>query len=78
MTISTIWGFQAFDFIYVMTHGGPGFATQTPVLVLYESAFATRRMGYACAIGVALSILILVVTLIQRKFFGEKAGGEDG
>lgn len=78
VTLSTIWAFQAFDIIYVMTRGGPGNATQTPVLIVYNAAFATRRMGYACAVACILGVLILVVTIIQRKAFSEKAGGEDG
>lgn len=78
VTLSTIWAFQAFDIIYVMTRGGPGNATQTPVLIVYNSAFATRRMGYACAVACILGVLILIVTIIQRKAFSEKAGGEDG
>jgi len=77
VTLSTIWAFQTFDITYVMTHGGPGNATISPVLIVYETAFSTRKMGYACAVACVLSLLIFVITIIQRRLFNEKAGGED-
>lgn len=74
ISLGTIWAFQTFDITYVMTRGGPGNATLSPVLIVYETAFSTRKMGYACAVACALSVLIFVVTILQRKLFNEKAG----
>lgn len=56
---------QIFDQPYVLTRGGPGDATRTAVMVIYESAFQQLEFGLASAIGVVLTILIIVVTAIQ-------------
>lgn len=72
ITLSTIWGFQVFDITYTMTRGGPGNATLSPVLIVYETAFSTRKMGYACAVACILAICIFIITIIQRKAFKDK------
>lgn len=77
LTLGTIWAFQVFDITYVMTKGGPGNATTSPVLVLYNAAFSSRRLGYASAIACILAIIIFIVTMVLRVAFREKAGGED-
>lgn len=74
VTLGTIWAFQAFDAAYVLTGGGPGTATLTPVLIIYNQAFLTRKMGYACAVACILAVIIFTVTIVQRKLFNEKAG----
>ena len=74
VTLGTIWAFQAFDAAYVLTGGGPGTATLTPVLIVYNQAFMVRKMGYACAVACILAIIIFIVTIVQRKLFNEKAG----
>jgi multiple sugar transport system permease protein len=58
---------QVFSEPFVMTNGGPGDATRTVVMVLYESAFSFLQIGYGSAIAVILFILILLVTAIQFK-----------
>ena len=49
----------------VLTRGGPGDETRTAVMVIYESAFQQLEFGLASAIGVVLTVLIIVVTAIQ-------------
>ncbi len=56
---------QIFDQPYVLTRGGPGDETRTAVMVIYESAFQQLEFGLASAIGVVLTVLIIVVTAIQ-------------
>ena len=58
---------QIFDQPYVITRGGPGDATRTAVMVIYESAFQQLRFGRASAIGVVLTILIMLVTALQFR-----------
>lgn len=60
---------QGFESIFVLTQGGPGFKTMVPGLWMYYNAFSFQRMGYACAIGVLLFIVILVLTLINLRYF---------
>lgn len=56
---------QIFDQPYVLTRGGPGDETRTAVMVIYESAFRQLDFGGASAIGIVLTLLIMLVTGIQ-------------
>jgi multiple sugar transport system permease protein len=54
---------KAFDTIFVISGGGPGTASETVNLLLYQTAFAYYDIGYASAIVVVFFALILLVTL---------------
>ena len=56
---------QIFDQPWVLTRGGPGDETRTAVMVIYESAFRQLDFGGASAVGVVLTLLIMLVTAIQ-------------
>lgn len=66
VTLGTIWAFQSFDIVKVMTDGGPGISTISLVLTVYRAAFKEYRMGYACAVSVLLLIVIIVISLLQK------------
>ncbi|GGJ32271.1 carbohydrate ABC transporter permease [Deinococcus roseus] len=66
---SLIGSFQIFDTIAVATKGGPADATKVLVFYIYENAFAFFKMGYATAMSMVLFAIILIVTLLQLKFF---------
>lgn len=74
LVINVIFSFHVFDLIYVMTGGGPGFSTTVLVQYIYESAFASREMGYASAMGIVLYLLIVVLTVFQWRV--SRQGGE--
>ncbi|HEX3780959.1 MAG TPA: sugar ABC transporter permease [Pseudonocardiaceae bacterium] len=65
ITITMIMSLQAFTQFYAMTQGGPGTATTTVSVLLYEQ-IATRT-GYGAAIAVVLFLVTAALTLIQRK-----------
>lgn len=67
--LTIIGGIQAFEGIYVLTAGGIGFKSMVPGLWMYYNAFLFQRMGYACAIGVILFLLILTLTVINLRYF---------
>jgi raffinose/stachyose/melibiose transport system permease protein len=67
--LTIIGGLQAFEAIYIITKGQPGFESMVPGLWMYLNAFMFQRMGYACAIGVMLFLLILLLTTLNLKFF---------
>ena len=56
---------QIFDQPYVLTRGGPGDETRTAVMVIYESAFQKLDFGGASAVGVVLTLIIMLVTALQ-------------
>jgi multiple sugar transport system permease protein len=63
--VGVIGGLQIFDQPYVMTRGGPGDASRTVVMTMYEAAFKNQEIGYGSAIAVILFIVIMIVTAIQ-------------
>ena len=69
VVILTIGALQTFDQIYVMTRGGPAYATHTLLIYIYEKAFKEWKLGYAAAMSVALFALIFILTLIQMRYF---------
>lgn len=62
---SIINSFQVFDVTTVLTGGGPGNATLTLVMLIYQQAFQFFRMGYASAIAYTLFGIVLIFTIIQ-------------
>ncbi|KZB90784.1 sugar ABC transporter permease [Bacillus sp. VT 712] len=68
--------FQLFDqsFIFSGGSGGPNNSTLTAVLLIYQYAFKNLgTMGYAAALAFLLAFVILIATLIQRKFSKEES-----
>ncbi|KXZ39259.1 carbohydrate ABC transporter membrane protein 1, CUT1 family (TC 3.A.1.1.-) [Alkalithermobacter thermoalcaliphilus JW-YL-7 = DSM 7308] len=74
LVVSMIGTFQVFDQAYVVSggNGGPLNSTMTVVLYLYRTGFRDYKMGYACAIAFILFSIIFVLTMIQKKLFGEE------
>lgn len=62
---AVIGALQVFEEPFIMTRGGPGDASRTAVMVLYEAGFKSIEFGYASAIAVVLFMIILAVTIIQ-------------
>ena len=69
LILTVIAGVQGFQNVFILTRGGPGFETNVPGLWMYFNAFSFQRMGYACAIGVVLFVLILGLTILNLKYF---------
>lgn len=77
MTMGIIGTFQLFDQSYIFSggSGGPNNATLTVVLLIYQYVFKDLQMGYGAALAFLLAIVIITLTLIQRRLFaGEKLG----
>ena len=56
---------QIFDQPWVLTRGGPADDTRTAVMVIYESAFRQLDFGGASAVGIVLTLVIMLVTGLQ-------------
>jgi raffinose/stachyose/melibiose transport system permease protein len=67
--LTLIGAIQGFQGMFILTRGGPGFASMVPGLWMYFNAFSFQRMGYACAIGVVLFLIILALTVLNLKYF---------
>jgi multiple sugar transport system permease protein len=69
VTIGIIGSFQVFDQVWMMTKGTSG--TTTLVYQVYQESFGGGfRAGYAATIALVLFLLIFVITMLQRRFFG--------
>lgn len=67
LVISIINSFQVFDLAFILTQGGPGIATNTIVMYIYNQGFQFFQMGYAAAIAWVLFIAIFIITLVQMR-----------
>ena len=73
--LRTIWIFNSFDLIVVITNGGPANTSQTLPSYMYTKAFASYDFGLASALGVVLMVvLIIYVTVFLRVTRYNKAG----
>ncbi|MEO3926752.1 sugar ABC transporter permease [Micromonosporaceae bacterium B7E4] len=75
LLLETIWNFQHFDTIYVLTGGGPAGATTTFAVSVYDTAFKGFDLGRAAALGALWMALlsILVVVYVWAAERGEKS-----
>jgi len=69
MIISIISSFQVFTPVWILTKGGPAGATRVLPVLIYEHAFRYLNMGYASAMAVILFLILMVLTLLQLRFF---------
>ena len=69
---------QLFGQAQLLTGGGPGGATRTMVLFIFESAFARWELGYATAAAEVLFLLIVLLTLTQYLTAMRGSEGERG
>lgn len=57
LLMTIIWSFLVFDFIYIMTEGGPGYSSEVLATMTYKKAFYTFEVGLGSAIALTMSIL---------------------
>jgi len=77
LTVCIFWtlnaSFQVFDVVYALTGGGPGRATQTAAINIYEEAFRGNfRFGYATAKSTVLFVIVMLFTAIQLRLMKRK------
>lgn len=70
---TVIYSMQMFGQVYVMTGGGPNYSTLSIVQYLYIRGFREMKLGYAATVGVALFVLILILSGIVYLVFLDKS-----
>ncbi len=63
--ISAIAATKVFEEVFLMTQGGPADSTRTLVYYVYDQAFRELDISYACTVGLALFLLVMVLTLLR-------------
>ncbi len=66
----TIWTFNKFEEIYLLTRGGPGTSTYNLALYAFDQAMANLRMGVGAASGVIMLVLLLAGSLLYIRLTG--------
>jgi multiple sugar transport system permease protein len=61
--LASIWTFQAFDIVYLLTGGGPANATKILPTLVYEKAFWGSELGYAAAVAILMLLCLLVISV---------------
>lgn len=77
LTICIFWtlnsAFQVFDVVYSLTGGGPGRATQSVALNIYQEAFTGNiRYSYATAKSTVLFLIVFLITILQLRVMKRK------
>lgn len=72
VTVTVIAALASFDIVLMSTQGGPGRSTMVPGVLIYQLGFTESRIGLASALGVVLTLLILVVVLPLQRIFREE------
>ena len=68
ISLSLMWSFLTFDYVWAMTQGGPGQVTEILSTWIYRNAFNYYRSGYANALCVVQSGIILAIFAVSRIF----------
>lgn len=67
LTLTVVAALKTFDVVFVTTGGGPGTSTTVPAFQVYNLAFNQGRVGMATTIGIILTVLVLLITMLIRR-----------
>lgn len=64
---------RSFEFSYLLTHGGPGNASELMTTYMYKQAFTSMKYGYGSAVAIMIVVICLIVGVLFKKMTGEEA-----
>jgi multiple sugar transport system permease protein len=67
VVMGTLWGLNIFTEPFLMTGGGPLGSSLTTLLYLYQQGFIWSNIGYANAMGIVSTLMILILTQLERR-----------
>ncbi|AXJ08587.1 carbohydrate ABC transporter permease [Arthrobacter sp. PM3] len=70
-TLMVVGSLAYFDLVFVLTGGGPGYATRLLPLHMYLTGFKANDMGAASALGVILVVIGLALALLLQRLGGK-------
>jgi multiple sugar transport system permease protein len=62
--LSTIWTFNDFSIVWLLTGGGPGHATDVFATYTYKLGFVTSRLGYGQTVSVLLAPVLIAIIMV--------------
>ena len=72
MVMTVIWSFLVFDFVYILTQGGPAFSSEVLSTLAYRHAFYDLQVGRAAAVALVISLFGLAATLFYIRLQAEE------
>ena len=72
MFLNVIGCLKCFEYVYIVTSGGPNHATETLATYMYNTAFGQGQYGYGSAISCVLFVVVAVVGIVQTKVLRSK------
>jgi multiple sugar transport system permease protein len=73
IVLRTIDAFTTFDQVYVLTHGGPGTATELISVYGYDTFFQLQQYGYAAAMLLMVSLVVLAFSVLAVRIMRRQA-----
>ena len=70
--MSAIAATKVFEEVFLMTQGGPADSTRTLVYYVYDQAFSELEISYACTVGLALFLGVMLLTLLRMVLAPER------
>lgn len=67
LTLTTIWTFNSFNVIYVLTGGGPMDATETMMIKIYHEAFGKYNLGMSSTLSIIVFIILTILSILYWK-----------
>ena len=67
LTLTTIWTFNSFNVIYVLTGGGPMDATETMMIKIYHEAFGKYNLGMSSTLSIIIFIILIILSILYWK-----------
>jgi multiple sugar transport system permease protein len=67
--LRTIWAFNDFQLIFILTGGGPMNSTETLPLLAYREAFDHNNIGMGCTVGIFMTLFLILTFALYFKIF---------
>jgi raffinose/stachyose/melibiose transport system permease protein len=67
LILTVIWSFQVFEFIYIVTRGGPAYGSEVLATLAYRHAFFEGDIGQAAAVSCVMSLFGLCATAVYMR-----------
>jgi raffinose/stachyose/melibiose transport system permease protein len=72
LILTVIWSFQVFEFIYIVTRGGPAYGSEVLATLAYRHAFLEADVGQAAAVACVMSLFGLCATAVYLWLQGRR------
>lgn len=78
MVMTVIWSFLVFDWVYILTQGGPALSSEVLSTLAYRKAFFDLNVGQAAAVALVISLIGIVATYFYIRMQSREYENEAG